>query len=228
MRGLFYRGAFVTLAIFDLDNTLIGGDSDHLWAQWVAEQGLVDSDNFAAEADRFYADYASGELDIHAYLRFALRPLKGRTTAAVAAWHQQFMRDKIDPILLPKAHTLLAEHRSRGDTLLIITATSHFITGPIADRLGVENLIACDAEIIDGVYTGEPQGVPSFQAGKVTRLEAWLEERDEALAGASFYSDSHNDLALLERVDNPVAVDPDDTLRQRAAAAGWPIISLRD
>lgn len=217
----------MALAIFDLDNTLIGGDSDHLWAQWVAEQGLVDSDNFAAEADRFYSDYERGELDILAYLRFALGPLKGQPIAAAAAWHRQFMRDKIEPIFLPKARALLAEHRARGDALLIITATNHFVTRPIADALGVQDLIACDAEIIDGIYTGEPQGEPSFQAGKVKRLHAWLQDREEDMTGASFYSDSHNDLALLELVDNPVAVDPDETLRQRATDAGWKIMSLR-
>lgn len=217
----------MTLAIFDLDNTLIGGDSDHLWGQFVCEQQLVDAADFALRSDQFYADYQSGDLDIDAYLRFALGTLAGRPPAELDAWHNAFMATKITPILLPKAADLLADHRRRGHELLIITATNRFITAPIAAALGVDNLIACDAEIIDGVYTGAPSGVPSFQAGKVTRLHDWLLNCDHSLDGAWFYSDSHNDLPLLELVDNPVAVDPDETLRARALERGWPVISLR-
>ena len=137
------------------------------------------------------------------------------------------MASKINPILLPKATDLIDQHRQQGHELLIITATNRFITSPIAAALGIENLIACEGEIVDGVYTGEPSGVPSFAAGKVTRLYDWLHNRDTTLSGAWFYSDSHNDLPLLERVDNPVAVDPDDTLRTRALELEWPMISLR-
>lgn len=217
----------MALAIFDLDNTLIGGDSDHLWGQFVHEQGLVDGENFAAQADAFYSDYDAGKLDIDAYLRFALSPLRGHSVAVAASWHQQFMLEKIDPIMLPRAAKLVEEHRARGDQLLIITATNAFITRPIADRLGIDELIACEAEIADGVYTGEPIGIPSFQEGKVTRLRAWVEDRDATLKGAWFYSDSHNDLPLLEIVDNPVAVDPDAKLTARAKELGWPVMSLR-
>jgi len=217
----------VTLAIFDLDNTLIGGDSDHLWGQFVCEQGLAEDDDFGARADRFYADYAAGSLDIDAYLRFALSPLTGRPPEEIEEWHRQFMASKISPILLPAATALIDRHRQQGHVLLIITATNSYITAPIARALGVEHLIACEGEIVDGRYTGEPVGVPSFQEGKVTRLRQWLEGRPESLDGAWFYSDSHNDLALLELVDNPVAVDPDDTLRAVAADRGWPVISLR-
>ncbi|MDX1732899.1 MAG: HAD family hydrolase [Halioglobus sp.] len=218
----------MTLAIFDLDNTLIGGDSDHLWAQFAAEQGLVDSANFRAQADRFYSDYERGELDIMAYLRFALSPLKGQRVEVAARWHRQFMREKIEPIFLPRAHALLQRHRDSGDELLIITATNRYITGPIASALGVDELIACDAEVAQGVYTGEPAGVPSYREGKVTRLHEWLQERQLSLHGAWFYSDSHNDLPLLELVDNPVAVDPDATLLARAREMGWQVISLRE
>jgi len=218
----------VTLAIFDLDNTLIGGDSDNLWGEFVYERGLVEAEDFAARNDQFYADYKAGTLDIHAYLRFALSTLAGRPMAQLDAWHRDFMASKIRPILLPKATELLARHRRRGDALVIITATNAFITRPIADLLGVSELIACEGEIVDGRYTGEPSGVPSYHEGKVTRLNAWMAERDLDLDGACFYSDSHNDLPLLELVDHPVAVDPDDRLRARAQEAGWPIISLRD
>ena len=218
----------VTLAIFDLDNTLLGGDSDNLWGQFVCERGLVDGEDFAARNDQFYADYKAGSLDIEAYLRFALSTLAGHSPAELEAWHRDFMASKIEPILLPKAEQLLASHRQQGHELLIITATNEFITRPIAEFLGIEQLIACEGEIVDGRYTGEPRGVPSYHAGKVTRLNMWLEERDISLDGAFFYSDSHNDLPLLEIVDHPVAVDPDDILRARAVEEGWPVISLRD
>jgi HAD superfamily hydrolase (TIGR01490 family) len=217
----------VTLAIFDLDNTLIGGDSDNLWGEFVCEQGLVDSKDFAQRNDQFYADYKAGTLDIDAYLRFALSALKGHSAATLAGWHQTFMASKIKPILLPKAAALLDDHRQRGHELLVITATNRFITEPIVALLGLEHLVACEGEIVDGVYTGEPSGVPSYHAGKVTRLYDWLDGRDTTLDGAWFYSDSHNDLPLLELVDNPVAVDPDDTLRARALELGWPVVSLR-
>jgi HAD superfamily hydrolase (TIGR01490 family) len=218
----------VTLAIFDLDNTLIGGDSDHLWGCFVCEQGLVDAAQFSARNDQFYADYQRGTLDIDAYLRFALSPLVGQPPETLAAWHRKFMASKIEPIMLTKARALIEQHRQQGHQLLVITATNHFITRPITTALGIEELIACEGEIVDGRYTGEPSGVPSYHAGKVTRLQQWMAERDANLDGAWFYSDSHNDLPLLELVDHPVAVDPDPTLLARAEAAGWPVISLRD
>lgn len=218
----------MTLAIFDLDNTLIGGDSDYLWGEFVCERGLVDSADFATKNEQFYADYQAGELDIDAYLRFALTPLKGRPTAELNELHREFMAAKIQPIMLCAATALIEDHRQRGHELLIVTATNSFITRPIADALQIPELLACDGEIVDGVYTGEPIGVPSYHEGKVVRLRAWLAGRDTKLAGAFFYSDSHNDLPLLELVDNPVAVDPDDRLRAHAIAAGWPVISLRD
>lgn len=217
----------MALAIFDLDNTLIGGDSDYLWGQFVCEAGIVDATEFSAENDRFYEDYKSGRLDILAYLRFALGPLKGQPRETLDAWHREFMARKIEPIMLPKAQRLIANHRDRRDDLLIMTATNHFITRPIATALGVDELVACEAEIVDGLYTGEPAGTPSYHEGKITRLYEWLEGRDISLDGAYFYSDSHNDLPLLEIIDKPVAVDPDDILLARARELGWPIISLR-
>jgi len=217
----------VTLAIFDLDNTLIGGDSDHLWGRFLCEEGLVDSAGFAARNEQFYADYQRGDLDIHAYLRFALDPLRGQSPATLRKWHRLFMRRMIQPILLPRATQLLDEHRARGHELLIVTATNRFVTAPIAAALGVDNLLASEGEMVDGVYTGEPAGIPTYREGKVARLQEWLQGRDTTLAGAYFYSDSHNDLPLLERVDNPVAVDPDETLLAVARERGWPVISLR-
>jgi HAD superfamily hydrolase (TIGR01490 family) len=217
----------LTLAIFDLDNTLIGGDSDYLWGRFLCERGLVDGDEFAARNEQFYADYRAGALDITAYLRFALGPLRGHPRAQLDAWHREFMASKIAPIMLPKARELIDSHRQCGHELLIITATNHFITRPIATALGVEELLASEAEMVDGLYTGEPAGTPAYHEGKVIRLRSWLAQHGATLAGAWFYSDSHNDLPLLELVDNPVAVDPDEILARRAARAGWPVITLR-
>jgi HAD superfamily hydrolase (TIGR01490 family) len=218
----------VSLAIFDLDNTLLSIDSDHAWGEFLVEQGAVDPVAYREANERFLADYNAGTLDMAAFLEMALKPLAENTPEQLAAWHQQFMASKIEPHILPKAEELLARHRTKGDTLLIITATNRFITGPIAERLGVDNLIAVEPEMVDGRYTGRVDGVPSYREGKVTRLQAWLEAQDLTMDGAWFYSDSHNDLPLLEKVDHPVAVDPDDTLRQVAEERNWRIMSLRD
>ncbi|MFT4823514.1 MAG: HAD superfamily hydrolase (TIGR01490 family) [Halioglobus sp.] len=217
----------MTLAIFDLDNTLIGGDSDNLWGQFLCERGYVDERHFAARNEQFYRDYQAGSLDIDAYLRFALGPLKDRPRDTLDSWHRDFMRSKIEPIVLPAALALIERHRAQGHHLLIITATNEFITRPISDLLGIEDLLACEAEIVDGRYTGEPKGVPSYHSGKVTRLNSWMAERGIRMDGAYFYSDSHNDLPLLQLVENPVAVDPDPPLLAYAGAQSWPVISLR-
>jgi len=164
----------MALAIFDLDNTLIAGDSDHSWGQFLCAEGLVDAQRFSHDNDRFYQDYQEGRLDIYAYLRFALAPLTGRSIEEVARLQQQFMRDWVEPMLLPAAFELLDKHRNRGDELVIITASNTVVTGPIAERLGVATLMGCDTEIVGGKYTGQPTGVPSFQEGKVTRLQDWL------------------------------------------------------
>ncbi|WP_280563154.1 HAD family hydrolase [Chromohalobacter sp. 48-RD10] len=218
----------MSLAIFDLDNTLLDLDSDHAWGEFLIEQGAVDATTYRNANERFYQDYKSGDLDIMEYLALALQPLAENTPEQLAAWHQQFMASKIEPHILTRGEELLARHRAKGDRLLIITATNRFITGPIAERLGVDDLIAVDPEIQAGHYTGRVVGTPSFREGKVTRLETWLAEEDATLEGACFYSDSHNDLPLLERVDQPVAVDPDAALREAAEQRGWRIISLRD
>ncbi len=218
----------MSLAIFDLDNTLLSIDSDHAWGEFLVEQGAVDPVAYREANERFLADYNAGTLDMAAFLEMALKPLAENTPEQLAAWHQQFMASKIEPHILPKAEELLARHRTKGDTLLIITATNRFITGPIAERLGVDNLIAVEPEMVNGRYTGRVDGVPSYREGKVIRLQAWLEAQDITMDGAWFYSDSHNDLPLLEKVDHPVAVDPDDTLRKVAEERHWRIMSLRD
>lgn len=217
----------MALAIFDLDNTLIAGDSDYLWGEFLVKNGYVDGEDFAKQNDRFYQDYQSGSLDIMAYQRFALKPLSEQSMDTLADWHEQFMQTFIDPILLPKAQQLVDKHKQQGDRLLIITATNTFITRPIGMRYGITELLGTEGEIIDNRYTGEVSGTPTFQQGKVIRLNEWLEEQGETLEGSYFYSDSHNDLPLLEIVDFPVAVDADDTLSAIAKQKGWPTISLR-
>jgi HAD superfamily hydrolase (TIGR01490 family) len=217
----------LALAIFDLDNTLLAGDSDYLWGVYLAERGLVDGTQYERENERFYREYREGRLDIFEFLRFSLRPLRENAPEDLRRWRAEFVHEKIDPIILPAARALVERHRTAGDVLLIVTATNAFVTGPIAERFGVHHLIATVPEERDGRYTGEVDGTPAFQEGKVVRLNAWLRDHDQDLEGSSFYSDSHNDIPLLERVENPVAVDPDELLRRHATALGWPVISLR-
>lgn len=218
----------MTLAIFDLDNTLLAGDSDHAWGEFLVEEGIVDADQYRRENDRFYQEYLNGELDIHRYLSFSLAPLAAHDTDQLLAWREKFLEKKIRPMMLAKAATLLDDHRQRGDTLMIITATNRFVTEPVAGLLGIKHLIATEPEVVNGRYTGQVAGIPSFQDGKVTRLQAWLERHDATLEGAWFYSDSHNDIPLLRQVSHPVAVDPDPKLQRLAEAEGWQILSLRD
>jgi len=216
------------LAIFDLDNTLLAGDSDYLWGQFLVEQGIVDKNHYERENERFYEEYRAGTLDIHEFLNFTLEPLARHDMETLQAWRARFMREKIHPIMLPKARQLLDWHRSQGNELLIITATNRFVTQPIAEALGVSHLLATEPEMKDGRYTGRVAGTPCFREGKVQRLETWLRTHGASLQESWFYSDSHNDLPLLEVVTHPVAVDPDETLAQHAEMKGWPIISLRN
>ncbi|MCJ8168323.1 HAD family hydrolase [Atopomonas sediminilitoris] len=218
----------MALALFDLDNTLLAGDSDHAWGDFLCRHQIVDGDAYKARNDEFYQDYLAGRLDIRQYLNFCLAVLGEHPQAQLDAWHAQFMAECIEPIILPKAQALLQKHRDAGDTLLIITATNRFVTAPIAQRLGVEHLLATECEQENGRYTGRTTDVPCFREGKVERLARWLADTGHSLADSCFYSDSHNDLPLLQQVTTPVAVDPDDTLRQAASEAGWSIISLRD
>lgn len=217
----------MALAIFDLDNTLLGGDSDYLWGTFLVENGLVDGDYYANENERFYREYDEGVLDIFEFLQFSLKPLKDNDPSLLKGLRERFLLEKIDPIILQAGRDLIEKHRKSGDTLMIITATNSFVTAPIAAKLGIEHLIATEPETIDGRYTGKVAGEPSFKHGKVKRLQTWLDEHNQTLSGSSFYSDSHNDIPLLEQVEKPVAVDPDEALTQHATANGWPIISLR-
>ncbi|VAX12038.1 Phosphoserine phosphatase [hydrothermal vent metagenome] len=217
----------MTLAIFDLDNTLLDGDSDYLWGRFLSDEGLVDEESYEIENKRFYEEYKAGVLDIFEFLAFSLQPLSEHSMEELAVLHEKFMNTIIRPRIPPAARQLLEKHRKNGDFLLIITATNLFITAPIARELGVDDIIATDAEIKNERYTGKVEGVPCFREGKVTRLEQWLKQQGQNLAESWFYSDSHNDLPLLERVSHPVAVDPDETLADHAKARGWPILSLK-
>jgi HAD superfamily hydrolase (TIGR01490 family) len=217
----------VRLALFDLDNTLLGGDSDHAWGDYLCERGILDGIAYKARNDDFYQDYLTGSLNITDYLNFSLEILGRTEMAQLEQWHREFMRDCVEPIILTKGEALLAEHREAGDKLLIITATNRFVTAPIAARLGVDTLLATECEMADGRYTGRTTDVPCFKEGKVTRLKRWLGETGLSLADSSFYSDSLNDLPLLEQVTRPFAVDPDPKLRAEAEKRGWPVISLR-
>ncbi len=217
----------MSLAIFDLDNTLIAGDSDHAWGEFLVEQGIVDGKTYKQANDRFYEDYKRGQLDIHQYLTFALEPLTRFDLEQLTQLHLRFMAEKVIPMMLPKAKALLQKHRDAGDFLLIITATNRFVTGPIARHLGVDDILASEPEMVGDTYTGGVSGTPCYQAGKVARLNDWLKKSGKDLSGSYFYSDSHNDLPLLKEVEYPVAVDADPELQQYAENMGWPHISLR-
>lgn len=217
----------MTLAIFDLDNTLLAGDSDHAWGEFLAERGWVDAASYRAGNDKFYADYCRGELDVIAYNEFVLAVLAQQNMSTLAQWHAAFMAEKISAMLLPKGRDLLQKHRDLGHRLLIITATNRFITEPIAAALGVADLLATNPEVKDGRYTGRVSGTPCYQHGKIERLQTWLAEQQESAEGCWFYSDSRNDIPLLEFASHAVAVDPDDALRAHADAKGWPVMSLR-
>jgi HAD superfamily hydrolase (TIGR01490 family) len=215
------------LVLFDLDNTLLAGDSDFEWAQFLIEQGVLDREVYEARNQKFFEEYKAGTLDIHAFLDFQLKPLSRHPRAQLAAWHREYMERKIRPMIRATARALVERHR--GDERVVITATNRFVTAPIAREFGIAELIATEPEERDGEFTGRVSGTPCFREGKVMRLEAWLARRGRALAGYSeswFYSDSHNDLPLLERVSHPIAVDPDGELRARAVRDGWPVISL--
>lgn len=217
----------MSLAIFDLDNTLLAGDSDYLWGEFLVEQQIVSKETYGEANRRFYSQYQAGGLDIDEFLRFSLRPLAEHNPAQLFAWRAAFIEQKIRPILLDAAYALIERHRQAGDRLMVITATNRFVTEPIVALYGIEHLIATTPEFVDGRYTGRYSGIPSFQEGKVKLLEQWLSEQQEDLEGSWFYSDSHNDLPLLRRVEHPVAVDPDEKLLKVAQATNWPVISLR-
>jgi len=220
----------VNLALFDLDNTLLSGDSDFEWSQFLVEQGVLDREVFETKNLAFYEQYKAGTLNILEFLDFQLKPLSRHARKVLDVWHEDFMRIKVRPMIGSAARKLVARHRDAGDICVIITATNSFVTAPIAREFGVEHLIGTDPEQINGEFTGNVFGVPSFREGKISRLESWMAERGwnwSSFERTTFYSDSLNDLPLLSKVKNPVAVDPDPTLRKHAEEQRWKIISLR-
>jgi len=218
------------LALFDLDNTLLAGDSDYEWGQFLVDRGVLEREAYEAQNRAYYEQYVAGTLDIHEFLGFALRPLAAHQPADLARWHGEFMAARIRPMIGAPARALVRKHQEAGDLCAIITATNSFVTGPIAREFGVEHLIATEPESRDGRFTGRVAGVPCFREGKIRRLDDWLAARGRRLAEfaeSTLYSDSHNDLPLLERVRRPVAVDPDARLAAAAKQRGWAVISLR-
>jgi len=217
----------MNLALFDLDYTLLNGDSDYAWGQFLVEEGVVDGVEFKRRNDGFWAQYKAGTLNIVEYLEFALTPLAGKSQAEMKPLHEKYLTQKIDPMISKAALDLVARHR--GDLCAIVTATNSFVTTPIAERFGIDRLIGCDVEIVDGRYTGKPVGLPSFREGKIARVEQWLASMGKKITDfdrSYFYSDSLNDLPMLKIVSHPVAVNPDATLRSHAESHGWPIVQL--
>ena len=217
----------MTLAIFDLDHTLLDGDSDYLWGQYMVENQIVDEHEYRRRNRVFYEDYQRGELDNDTYLEFALAPLTRYSIEELYTWRADYVENWIKPIIAPGARDLLERHRRQNHELLIISATHRFITGPIAELLQVPTLLSTEPEIVDNRYSGRYLGTPTYREGKVTVLREWLANTDHNFDGSYFYSDSINDLALLEQVDNPIAVHPDDELKAIACSRGWKIIGLK-
>ncbi|BAL25743.1 HAD family phosphatase [Azoarcus sp. KH32C] len=218
------------LVLFDLDNTLLAGDSDFAWAQFLIAKGVLDREVQEAKNVQFYEQYKAGTLDIFEFLDFQLAPLARHSREELDAWHREFMQTAVAPMITDKARALVREHTERGALIAVVTATNSFVTGPIVREFGIPHLVATIPAQENGAFTGKPRGMPAFKGGKIERVDNWLESLGLYLGSFEyswFYSDSHNDLPLMSRVTHPVAVDPDDTLRAHAAAAGWPVISLR-
>lgn len=221
------------LALFDLDHTLLPCDSDYEWGQFLARIGVVDSQYYAKQNERFYQDYKDGKLDIHEFLRFALKPLSEHSHAQLKEWHDQFMAEIITGQLRQKAVDLVKKHQDAGDLCCVVTATNSFVTRPIVESFGIEHLIATEPATkgvgSDVIFTGEVKGIPNFREGKIQNVHTWLGEQNLdlfQLPRSYFYSDSMNDLPLLEQVSHPVATNPDDRLRQEAQKRNWPILEL--
>jgi len=218
----------MSLAIFDLDNTLIGGDSDYLWGEFLCDEGIIsDRQSFEKKNNYFYQQYELGLLDIYAWAEFSFEILSHYSINELEAFHLKFMAQKIEPILLEKAQDCINSHKKNGDTVLVITASNTFVTAPIVKRYGINHLIATEPEIVSGRYTGKVSGIPCFKSGKIENLMPWLERNGESLKDSTFYSDSHNDLPLLELVDNPVAVNADKILTKIAEKKGWKVFNWR-
>lgn len=216
----------MALAIFDLDNTLLDGDSDYLWGEFLVENNIVNN-TYHRKNIYFYEQYLAGTMDILEFLIFQLEPLSNNSPENLHKWRELYLQNKIDPIILQAGQELIASHKKQGDKILIITATNSFIATPIAKKLKIFNLISTEVEFIDGSYTGIITGIPSYHGGKVIHLNKWLECRHYDLKGSYFYSDSHNDISLLNLVDHPVVVDADPKLESIAINLGWKISSFR-
>jgi len=216
----------MALALFDLDETLIAGDSDYEWGSHLISIGKVDAKYYASENERFYQEYLQGTLDVHEFLKFALKPLAEHAFEELCEWRKQYIEQRIKPLIKTKAINLINQHRDAGDHLVIITATNRFITEPTKEIFNMDDLIATEPEMKNGNFTGEVDGTPSYGPGKVTRLKQWLKNSNHTLEGSYFYSDSRNDIPLLELVSNPIAVDADEMLRQHATKNNWQQISL--
>ena len=220
----------MNLALFDLDNTILAGDSDYNWSRFLIQEGYLDGAIHAEKNEKFYADYKAGTLDIFAFVEFQFKPLARNPRTVLNQLLKKYIEEVIKPMITEKARALVKRHQDEGDLIIVITATNSFITKPIAELFGIENLIGTDPEEKEGEFTGKVSGLPSFKEGKVTRLEAWLKGKNLSLASfenSYFYSDSHNDLPLMQKVTHPVAVDSDDVLSEYAKSKGWPQISLR-
>ncbi|MRR09780.1 HAD family hydrolase [bacterium] len=218
------------LALFDLDNTLLRGDSDFEWAQFLIAKGVLDREVQEARNIQFYEDYKAGTLDIHAFLDFQLAPLAHHSREELDAWREEYVATRIQPMIGEPARALVRRHLDDGAVCAIVTATNSFVTSLIAREFAIPHLIATIPAFENGHFTGKPRGTPSFKEGKIERVESWLESLGlwwGSFERSWFYSDSHNDLPLLGKVSDPVAVDPDDTLRNTAQEKGWPVISLR-
>lgn len=219
------------LTMFDLDNTLLWGDSDYEWGQFLIDEGVLDRDTYERQNAAYYEQYKDGSLDIHEFLAFALRPLADHEPADLARWHAGFMQRRILPMIGAPARALVRRHLDAGDLCAVVTATNSFVTRPIVAALGIPHLVATEPEMVAGRYTGRVAGTPCFREGKIARVDAWLAGQGRRLgdfSASTFYSDSLNDVPLMARVTHPVAVDPDPSLRAEATARAWPIISLRE
>ena len=220
----------MNLALFDLDNTILAGDSDYNWSRFLIQEGYLDGAIHAEKNEKFYADYKAGTLDIYAFVEFQFKPRARNPRTVLNQLLKKYVEEVIKSMITEKARALVKRHQDEGDLIIVITATNSFITKPIAELFGIENLIGTDPEEKEGEFTGKVSGLPSFKEGKVTRLEAWLKGKNLSLASfekSYFYSDSHNDLPLMQKVTHPVAVDSDDVLSEYAQSKGWPQISLR-
>ena len=220
----------MNLTLFDLDNTLLACDSDYEWGQFLVDQGVLEREEYESQNAAYYEQYKAGTLDIHEFLGFALRPLAMHSPEDLARWHADFMAARIRPAMTRKSRALVQGHLDAGDLCAVVTATNSFVTAPIAREFGVPHLVATEPEKAGGRFTGRVAGIPCFKDGKIARVDAWLAAQGRALGDfpqSRFYSDSRNDLPLLERVTHPVAVDPDEALGAAARARGWPVISLR-